>query len=67
MKKRESQALSATRVLATNARMAVAMAVATLERRYVATLFATRVLATNARMVVAVWGPPKTKFSCIRG
>ena len=34
---------------------------------YGARLFADRFLATNARRVVAVWVPPKTQHSCIRG
>ncbi|MBM3170371.1 MAG: hypothetical protein FJZ75_02030 [Bacteroidetes bacterium] len=67
MKKRGSQSLSAARFLATNARMGVALALATNSGIYGATLFASRFLATNARMVVAVWVASKTPHSCIRG
>ena len=52
--------------LATNARMVVAVAVATQAGMYVAVLFVSRFLATNARMVVAVFVAPKTYHSCIR-
>ena len=53
--------------LATNARMVVAVAVATQAGMYGAMLFVSRFLATNARMGVVVAVAPKTKHSCIRG
>ena len=48
MKKRGSQSLSAARFLATNARMVVAVALATHAGIYGAMLFSARFLATNA-------------------
>jgi hypothetical protein len=67
MKKRGSQDLSESTFLVPNARMVVAMLVATHARIHGAMLFASRFLATNARMVVAMLVAPKTKHSCIRG
>ena len=52
MKKRGSQELPAPTFLATNARMVVAVALATHAGIYGARLFASRFLATNARRVV---------------
>ena len=52
MKKRGSQELRAPTFLATNARMVVAVALATHAGIYGARLFASRFLATNARRVV---------------
>ena len=72
----------AARFLATNARMVVAVALATHAGIDGATLFAARFLATNARMVVALathagidgamlfaarFLAPKTPHTCIRG
>ena len=56
-----------SRFLATNARMVVAVAVATQAGMYGAMLFVSRFLATNARMVVDVFVASKTHHSCIRG
>ena len=67
MKKRGSQELSASKFLARNARMGVAMLVAVLARIYGVMLFASRFLATNARMGGAMLVAPKTKHSCIPG
>ena len=52
MKKRGSQELTAPTFLATNARMAMAVALATQEGINGVGLFASRFLATNARRVV---------------
>ncbi len=53
--------LFVSRFLATNARMVVAVAVATQAGMYGAMLFVSRFLATNARMVVAVFVASKTQ------